>query len=69
MRAIILITLFFICAIFISFTALTPQGNKTVNVSGKLKIEDYLTQYNPDFQAKGITKSSFKHVSIIIDNK
>ena len=61
MRTIILITLFFICVVFISFNVLVPEENERTNVSNKLKLEDYLTQYNPDLNTKGIMKSSFKH--------
>jgi hypothetical protein len=60
-RVLIIIILFFICAVFISFKTLNQKENNATNTSGKLKLENYLTQYNPDFHTKGIMKSSFKH--------
>ncbi len=62
MKILILILLFFICAAFISFTLFTPEENRTINTTTeKIKLENYFTQYNPEFYSKGIVKSSFIH--------
>ncbi len=62
MKLLTIILLFFIYAVFISFSVLAPEDNKIINTSAeKIKFERHFTQYNPDFYTKGIVKSSFRH--------
>lgn len=58
MKIFIVIMLFFICAVFIYFAPFIQNDSTPVKTA---KLEIYLTGYNPDFQTKGIMKSSFKH--------
>ncbi len=58
MKTLIILSLFFISALFTAFA----QYEQSVNpYTVDTKFEKYFTGYNPDFKSKGIIKSAFKH--------
>lgn len=61
MKILILISLFIVCAAFVSFKMITPEDNKAGVVSKESNFKKHFTGYNPDFEKRGIVKSSFKH--------
>lgn len=61
MKILIIITLFIVCVMFISFTLITPEGRKGEVVSKEINFKKYFSGYNPDFEKRGIVKSSYKH--------
>jgi hypothetical protein len=67
MRILILTTLFIVCAAFVSFKVITREGNIAGVDSTESNFKKHFTGYNPDFEKRGIVKSSYKHE--VINNR
>ena len=61
MKILIIVILFIVCALFISFTMITTEEGKKEVVSKEINFKKYFTGYNPDFEKRGLVKSSYKH--------